>query len=150
MSEPRTPSPQSLQAKHETSDVRSMPLVYSALALAAAVALVCVFLIWFFDRLEVRAERHDPKLSPLVGDQTPPVGPRLQEQPANDLARMRAAEDRALDRYRWIDKERGVVQLPIDRAMDLLLEQGLPKTSAEVPGVEPAADGDKEKEEAAR
>lgn len=142
MSEQPTPSP--LQAaKHETSDVRSLPLAWSALVLAAAVAAVCLFLIWFFDRLEVRAERHDPKLSPLIGSQTPP-DPRLQEKPADDLARMRAAENQALDRYRWIDKERGVVQLPIDRAVDLLLEQGMPETSAEVPLAEPANETEKE------
>jgi hypothetical protein len=138
-----TPSPRSLEAKHELSDVRSMPLVWSALVLAIAVAAVCLFLNWFFDWLELGAKRHDPTLSPLVGSQVPPE-PRLQGKPANDLARMRAAEDRSLDRYRWIDKERGVVQLPIDRAMELLLEQGLPETSAEVPPAEPADEAEKE------
>lgn len=146
MSELPTPSPAAPAAKHETSDVRSLPLVYSAVVLAAAVALVCLSMRWFFDRLEVRAERHDPKLSPLVGSQVPPA-PRLQEKPANDLASMRAAEDRMLDRYLWLDKERGLVRLPIDRAMDLLLEQGLPETSAEVPLAEPV-EGETEKEAA--
>jgi hypothetical protein len=132
MSEQATPNPESLAAKHETTDVHSKPLVLSALVLALAVACVCFFLIWFFDRLENRAQRHDSQISPLAESQTPPA-PRLQTRPANDLARMRAAEDRALSGYRWIDKKLGVVQLPIDRAMDLLLEQGLPKTEAEVP-----------------
>ncbi|HQU47234.1 MAG TPA: hypothetical protein PK867_30805 [Pirellulales bacterium] len=135
MSEQPTPSAESLQAKHETSDVHSKPLMLSALGLAAAVALVCLFLIWFFDRLEGWAHRRDPQLSPLVGSQVAPP-PRLQENPAGDLKRMRAAEDQALYSYRWIDKERGVVQLPVERAMELLLEEGLPKTKAEVPRAE--------------
>ena len=130
------PSPASLDAKHELRDVRSKPLVVSALVLALSVALVCVFLIWFFDKLEDRARRLDPQLSPLIGAQTAP-SPRLQTDPADDLARLRAAEERALGGYRWVDKERGVVQLPVDRAMELLLEEGLPKTGAEVPLVEP-------------
>jgi hypothetical protein len=130
------PDPASLTHGYELSDVRSKPLVLSALVLALSVALVCAFLVWFFDLLESRAKHRDPQLSPLIGSQSPPP-PRLQEKPANDLARMRAAEDRALDGYRWIDKERGVVQLPVDRAMELLLKEGLPKTSAEVPRVEP-------------
>lgn len=130
------PRQESSSHGYEITDVRSKPLVFSALALALAVALVCAFLNWFFALLEGRAERHDPRLSPLVGSQSPPP-PRLQQNPANDLASMRAAEDRALTGYRWIDKERGVVQLPVDRAMDLLLEEGLPKTEAEVPRVLP-------------
>jgi hypothetical protein len=121
---------------YEITDVRPRPLIFSALLLALAVALVCVFLIWFFGLLEGSAKRHDPQLSPLIGAQSPPP-PRLQTDPSNDLDRMRAAEDRALTGYRWIDKERGVVQLPVDRAMDLLLEEGLPETKPEVPLVEP-------------
>lgn len=131
------PSSQSLERGYEVVDVRAKSLVFSAIGLTAAVALVCVFLIWFFDLLENRAQRRDPRLSPLVGAQSPPP-PRLQTNPADDLARLRAAEERALSGYRWIDKERGVIQLPVERAMELLLEEGLPETSAEVPRVEPA------------
>lgn len=139
MREQATPNSESLAAKYETTDVQSKPLVVSALVLAVAVACVCVFLIWFFGRLEAGAKRRDPPISPLAESQTPPT-PRLQTSPADDLARMRAAEDRALGGYRWIDKERGVVQLPIERAMDILLEDGLPKTGAEVPLVESLPD----------
>jgi hypothetical protein len=137
MGEQLTPSPASWQAKHETTDVQSKPLVLSALGLAVSVGLVCLFLIWFFDRLESRASSQDPLLSPLVGSQIAPP-PRLQTSPAYDVARLRAAEDQALHSYRWIDKRRGVVQLPIDRAIDLLLEEGLPETKAEATTVEPS------------
>jgi hypothetical protein len=136
-------------AKHETTDVRSTPLVFSALLLAVAVALVCLFLIWFFGRLEGRAQRHDPRLSPLVGSQTPPE-PRLETTPAASLRHLREAEDQALYRYRWIDKERGVVQLPIERAMSLLLEEGLPETKAEMPEVKVPGDEPADQKEAER
>jgi hypothetical protein len=134
MNDEHTPSSASLAARHETTDVTSKPLALFALVLALAVALAGLFLIWLFGQLEQQAERRDPRLSPLVGNQTPPQ-PRLQTAPAGDLANMRAAEDRGLTGYRWIDKERGVVQLPIERAMDLLVEQGLPQT--EPPQEEP-------------
>jgi hypothetical protein len=32
----------------------------------------------------------------------------------------------------WIDPEKGVVRIPIDRAMDLLVERGLPVRAGEV------------------
>jgi hypothetical protein len=136
MSEQHTPDPVSSSVGYEVTDVRSKPLILSALVLALSVALVCGFLVCFFGLLEVRAKRQDPQLSPLIGSQTPPE-PHLQTNPANDVARMRATEDQALYSYRWIDKERGVVQLPIDRAKELLLEEGLPKTKVEMPKVEP-------------
>lgn len=141
-----TPDAQSQTRGYEITDVRGRPLFFSALLLALAVALVCAFLIWFMHRLEGSAKRHDQQLSPLIGNQSPPP-PRLQTDPANDLARMRAAEDRALAGYRWIDKERGVVQLPIDRAMDLLVEEGLPEAKAEVPLVEPDEEREGKREE---
>jgi hypothetical protein len=132
-----TPEGASGAAQHETTDVHSRPLALSALVLAASVAAVCLFLIWFFGLLEGTAKRHDPRLSPLAGSQSPPA-PRLQTNPATDLDQMREAEDWVLSSYRWIDKERGIVQLPIDRAIDLLLAEGLPETKAEMPPVEPS------------
>lgn len=138
-----SPSAESLARGYEVADVRSGPLLLSAVILAVVVAAVCVFLTVFVRSLRTDAKRHDPTLSPLYDRQWRPEGPRLQTDPASDLARMRARENRALHGYRWIDQKSGVVQLPIDRAMDLLLEQGLPKTSAEIPG---AAPGDAKEE----
>jgi hypothetical protein len=42
------------------------------------------------------------------------------------LKAIRAAEDQVLNGYAWMDPEKGVVRIPIDRAIDLLSERGLP------------------------
>jgi hypothetical protein len=52
--------------------------------------------------------------------------PRLQTDPAQDLERLRQAENDALNNYGWVDRSRGIVRVPIDRAMELLLKRGLP------------------------
>jgi len=52
--------------------------------------------------------------------------PQLQEQEVLDLKAIRAAEDQVLNSYAWMDPEKGVVRIPIGRAMDLLVERGLP------------------------
>ncbi|MEP6810905.1 MAG: hypothetical protein ABI992_11735, partial [Chthoniobacterales bacterium] len=52
--------------------------------------------------------------------------PQLQANPAVDLARMQFADDEALHHYGWVDKQHGVLRIPIDRAMDLIVERGLP------------------------
>ena len=52
--------------------------------------------------------------------------PRLQISAERDLAELRAREDLELNSYGWIDKRAGLVRIPIDRAMELILKQGLP------------------------
>ena len=53
-------------------------------------------------------------------------GPRLQVKPEADLAAFRAREDEELNHYGWIDRKAGVVRIPIERAMDLIAQRGLP------------------------
>ncbi len=52
--------------------------------------------------------------------------PALQANPAQDLMKMRAAEDAILNTYGWVDQSAGIVHIPIDQAIDLVAEQGLP------------------------
>jgi hypothetical protein len=56
---------------------------------------------------------------------TPPE-PRLEANPLVPRLRMRAEEDWVLQNYGWVDQKAGMVRIPIDRAMDLLAERGLP------------------------
>ncbi len=56
--------------------------------------------------------------------------PRLQVSPPMDLQSFRAAEDTELNTYGWINRTSGVVRLPVERAMDLLLKQGFPARSS--------------------
>ena len=52
--------------------------------------------------------------------------PQLQENEVPDLKAIRAAEEQVLHSYAWVDPEANVVRIPIDRAIDLLAERGLP------------------------
>jgi len=62
----------------------------------------------------------------VPGNTTRPPFPRLQISPALDLKTFREREDLELNTYGWIDKTAGVVRIPVARAMDLLLQRGLP------------------------
>ncbi|MBZ5618776.1 MAG: hypothetical protein LAQ69_08650 [Acidobacteriia bacterium] len=55
-----------------------------------------------------------------------PPAPQLETNPPLDLKAMRAAEDQILTSYGWVDQQKGVVRVPIDRAIDLLAQRGLP------------------------
>lgn len=54
-----------------------------------------------------------------------PPAPRLQIDPAADLARFRAEEDKKLNTYYWIDKQKGIVHIPIAQAMKELAAKGI-------------------------
>ncbi len=55
-----------------------------------------------------------------------PPAPRLQTDGEADLQRFRADEDRRLNTYSWIDKQKGVVRIPIEQAMKTLAQTGAP------------------------
>ncbi len=55
-----------------------------------------------------------------------PPEPRLQTNPREDLRDLRASEDAILNGYGWVDRNNGIVHIPIDEAMKLTLQRGLP------------------------
>jgi hypothetical protein len=64
-----------------------------------------------------------------------PPAPRLQTSPVHDLVELRARDGAALHEYAWVDREAGVVRIPIERAIEVLSARGLPARPAA-----PAAD----------
>ena len=51
--------------------------------------------------------------------------PRLQTDPSEDLARFLAEEDKRLNSYYWIDKNKGIVHIPIEQAKKEVAEEGI-------------------------
>ena len=99
-------------------------------------------LLWFLGRSPNRA---DKSLSSLVVSnlkRTPPA-PRLEANPVEPRVRMRAEEDWVLQSYGWVDERAGMARIPIDRAMDLMAERGLPasKPMAAAPALPPPTGG---------
>ena len=59
--------------------------------------------------------------------------PRLQTDDGNqEIADLHAKEDLLLENYTWIDQPHGKVRIPIERAMELIVQQGLPVALAVV------------------
>ena len=57
--------------------------------------------------------------------------PRVQiDNGDQDIADLHAREDLLLGNYSWIDKSKGTVRIPIERAMELIAQQGLPVAPA--------------------
>lgn len=114
--------------KHETRDLSTRVVVVFAVLLLVAAVAIHIVVWWMYawmGRANDSAYTRQYPLAP-VGAPKPPPAPRLQTQPREELKRMRQDEDRVLNAYGWADPNTGRVRLPIDRAMQLLLEQGLP------------------------
>jgi len=56
---------------------------------------------------------------------TPPA-PRLEAESGQTLDPYRAAQQQQLSSYGWVDRQAGVVHTPIEQAMDLVAQRGLP------------------------
>jgi hypothetical protein len=113
---------------HEESDVniRAILAFAGGLVLSAiAIHLLIWLLFAFFAARE--ATRVAPQY-PLAAGQTErqPPEPRLQTNPREDLRQLRESEDAILGGYGWVDRDAGVVRIPIDEAMKILVERGLP------------------------
>lgn len=110
---------------HERRDVSVRTIVWWGIGITALCVLAVLGnwpLLRFF---EAREARESPAASPLAAEYgvVEPPAPRLQVDPAADIARLRASEQAVLDTYGWIDPAQGTVRIPIDRAMALLAER---------------------------
>jgi hypothetical protein len=65
--------------------------------------------------------------------------PRLETDDGNqDLADLHVRESLMLDHYSWVDRSQGKVRIPIERAMELVVQRGLPVAPGSGPGHLPA------------
>ena len=113
---------------HEESDVNIRAIFGFGAGLIAVAIVVHVAILLLFNFFDSRASQQAAAAYPLAtqqGERLPPE-PRLQTEPREDLAALRTREDETLSSYGWVDRNAGVVRIPIDRAMELTLQRGLP------------------------
>ncbi len=67
-----------------------------------------------------------PGSSAAVSQELPPQ-PRLQAHPALDLLLYKRSEDALLNSYRWVNRQEGIVRIPVGLALDIIAKQGLPE-----------------------
>jgi hypothetical protein len=118
---------------HEESDLNLdgiIKFVIHLIVLVAASAAIVYGMYRYFSGQEYEQEKsetpstllkREQRASGKVEDIFPE--PRLQELPILDLKEFRAAEQQKLENYNWLDKEKGIVSIPIEEAKKRLLEQ---------------------------
>ena len=120
------PAEDSIRSGHEVRDVNIRGVLWLAAAVLAGGIVVHVASWYLLQSLEVSAKHADPELSPLAEMRPEPPAPRLQDRPSHDYTEYRAEQDARLNSYGWVDREQRVVHLPVSRAMELILQRGLP------------------------
>jgi hypothetical protein len=117
--------------RYEKADVQEGAIARAGIILAVVAlvsGLVVLGLFHFLLGRELRAEPPPPPLARAAGRQPPE--PRLQERPTADVSALRAEEHEILTSHGWVDERRGVVRIPIEDAMRILAQRGLPLTAA--------------------
>jgi hypothetical protein len=126
MAEANTLHPAAAEVGHERSDLSPKRISLFAVGLAVLIIvalLVCYGLMLWLLRSEAR--RAEPP-SRFAVTPAPMAGPQLAIEPGRALKAMRHQEQSRLTSYGWIDQEKGTVHIPIERAMEILAEKGLP------------------------
>ncbi|MCU1284873.1 MAG: hypothetical protein JWO13_1223 [Acidobacteriales bacterium] len=149
------------QHGHETSDVNIRAILAFGAFLVFSAIVIHVLLWGMYRWLDVQAEKRNPEPNPMMVQKAAAEGavptmtaeteqktmqrlkatfpePRLQVDDTRDMNIMREEQNKQLEQYQWMNKETGKVRVPIDRAMELVLEHGLPVVPA---GVTPAPVG---------
>ncbi len=111
---------------HESRDADIRPVLLTGIGLAFCVVVVGLIVYGTFRYLATHpATGVQPNPMTVLDPQIPPA-PRIEEHPAIEIQQLHAQEDQTLSTYGWIDKKKGLVRIPLDRAMELQMERGFP------------------------
>jgi hypothetical protein len=130
----------------ERKDISVNGVVIFLIGLTAMVVVSYFVVDVFYHALERHFEAQQVPISPLVANtqqdtrRIPPQygtnyekylkesfpAPQLETDERTQLNEVRLREEDVLSTYDYVDKNAGTLRIPIDRAMDLLAQRGLP------------------------
>ena len=135
--------PRHMDVSFEERDVKASTIYGYLFALGAAVVvslLICVFILRFTTNFTASTDAPPPPSREVLGKDslTLPPEPRLQgvpghqTDPQQDLRNKIKADMEANEKFDWIDRGSGIVQIPVKDAMKIIAEKGLPAGPAPV------------------
>lgn len=124
---------------YERRDASIRGLLLFGLFLAVVLVFVFVSMKWTFNWLAAESPRGE-SAAPFAQGRPLPSAPLLQANPHMDLRSYCAGQVEELNSYGWLDKQNGVVHIPIDRAMDIVMQQGFTsRPESEIPSYDKQA-----------
>jgi hypothetical protein len=126
------------QEGFERQDLTAQGVFAFLISLAVGGVLV-YFVVWgLYDFMDARQRSHQPQQSPLAkqSEADPRIvspdeiakfpQPRLEQNERVEINDFRLKEEQTLNSYGWVDEKSGTVRIPIERAMQLVSQRGLP------------------------
>jgi hypothetical protein len=127
------------ELEFEHQDLRPRA-VYAFLIGLALMGILVFFVVWgLYDVIDAYQMRHQPPQNPLVKPEADTrlvlpktieafPQPRLEKNERLEINGFRLQEEQTLFSYGWVDRQAGLVRIPINRAMELVAQRGLPTT----------------------
>lgn len=126
-----THHPSASHAGYEISDVQPRSLAKTAIVVAGLVFFSIVGMIVLFQVFDHYLPKADKPRHPLADSRYLSSAPKLQPDPPALKEELQIVENQVLTSYGWADKEKGLVRIPIKRAIELVaLQQQLPVLKA--------------------
>lgn len=134
---------------YEHQDLSPRGVMYFFAGLIVLLAVIYAIAFGMYRFLDSYNHANQATMSPMVAPESDTRAvtekdtqafpePRLEKNERTELREFIEDQDRKLASYKWLDKDKGIVQIPIDRAMDLIVQRGLP--------VRPAAKGQEQQQ----
>jgi hypothetical protein len=130
--------PEHEEVAYEREDLSPRGIFAFLIGLALVGVLVHFGLKGMYGFLDSYQKQHQPPLNPLVSqtesdsrkvsnaDVSRFPQPRLERNERLEINDFRLQEEKNLNSYGWIDQKAGIARIPIERAMQLLSQRGLP------------------------
>jgi hypothetical protein len=147
------------QPQHEASDVNIKIIVGSGVFLVISGIIIHLLLYGMYKVLDRTMENLNPPPNPMMKVEKPvdastmsaetqaetakrlnrtfggnALNPMLQIDDAHDMDMMRKAQNAQMGKYQWMNQNTGSVRIPVERAIDLIVERGLPNVPMLPPG----------------
>ena len=121
------------EIQYEKTDAHARPLYLFLFWISVVTLVVAVVSLaaWKWGRAYYESGTSRAVMAPPQDAQ--PAGPRLQTREALDLKAFQAEEAKILSTYGVVDREKGLYRIPIEQAMKLTLERGLPVSGERAP-----------------
>lgn len=119
------PDPQDVSLGFETSDINLGGVVRALIGLGVFTAIVFGVVSGFQAFLTGELGSFTPIVANAPRNPVPEI---IESRAATgvEYRELRALEEEQLSTYGWVDEGAGVTHIPIERAMELLVERGLP------------------------
>lgn len=124
---PREPFDPTTPVEHHEVDAKRILYVGLGLLLTVWAVVVGMYLLFNFFTHDRTGGPAPSKV--LVFLPKMPPEPRNEANPLRDFNNYQARQEGALNSYYWVDRDKGMVAIPIGRAMQIVAAKGIPPSA---------------------